>query len=49
MEFEVKVWKKLLLTWHKRTLVIKENTFEIEREKLSKKKKKKYFLYLVLF
>ena len=43
MEFEVKVWKKLLLTWHKRTLVIKENTFEIEREKLSKKKEKKIF------
>ena len=43
MEFEVKVWKKLLLTWHKRTLVIKENTFEIEREKLSKKKEKKVF------
>lgn len=43
MEFEVKVWKKLLLTWHKRTLIIKDNTFEIEREKLSKKKETKIF------
>ena len=43
MEFEVKVWKKLLLTWHKRTLIIKDNTIEIEREKLSKKKETKIF------
>ena len=49
MEFEVKVWKKLLLTWHKRTLIIKENTFEIEKEKLSKKKRQKSFLYSVQF
>ena len=43
MEFEVKVWKKLLLTWHKRTLIIKDNTFEIKKEKLSKKMETKIF------
>ena len=31
MKFEVKVWKPLLLTWHKRTLIIRENDFQIER------------------
>ena len=38
MEFQVKVWRQLLLTWHKRTLVIKDNIFQIEREKYDKKK-----------
>jgi len=38
MEFQVKVWKQLLLTWHKRTLVIKDNIFQIERPKFGKKK-----------
>ena len=40
MEFEVKIWKPLLLTWHKRTLVIKDNIFQIERVKFGKKKEK---------
>ena len=38
MEFKVKVWRQLLLTWHKRTLVIKDNIFQIEREKFDGKK-----------
>ena len=38
MEFNIKVWRQLLLTWHKRTLVIKDNIFQIEREKFDKKK-----------
>ena len=38
MEYQVKVWKPLLLTWHKRTLIIKDNIFQIVRDKFSKKK-----------
>ena len=38
MEYQVKIWKPLLLTWHKRTLIIKDNIFQLCREKLSKKK-----------
>ena len=38
MEYQVKIWKPLLLTWHKRTLIIKDNIFQLSREKLSKKK-----------
>ena len=38
MEFKVKVWRQLLLTWHKRTLIIKDNIFQIEREKFDRKK-----------
>ena len=38
MEYQVKVWKPLLLTWHKRTLIIKDNIFQIVRDKLTKKK-----------
>ena len=37
MEFQVKVWKQLLLTWHKRTLRIRDNDFQIE--KVGKKEK----------
>jgi hypothetical protein len=43
MEFEVKIWKKLLLTWHKRTLIIRENSFEIKKEKFTKKKETKIY------
>ena len=32
MEFEVKVWKQLLLTWHKRTLIIRDTDFQIEKK-----------------
>ena len=38
MEYQVKVWKPLLLTWHKRTLIIKDNIFQIIRDKFGKKK-----------
>ena len=38
MEYQVKIWKPLLLTWHKRTLIIKDNIFQITREKFGKKK-----------
>ena len=38
MEYQVKIWKPLLLTWHKRTLIIKDNIFQIIREKFGKKK-----------
>ena len=38
MEYQVKIWKPLLLTWHKRTLIIKDNIFQIVREKFGKKK-----------
>ena len=38
MEFQVKIWKQLLLTWHKRTLRIRDNDFQIE--KIEKKEKK---------
>ena len=31
MEFQVKVWKQLLLTWHKRTLIIRDNDFQVEK------------------
>ena len=31
MEFQVKVWKQLLLTWHKRTLIIRDTDFQIEK------------------
>ena len=47
MEFQVKVWKQLLLTWHKRTLIIRDNDFQIEKKgKLEKlREKKTYPLY----
>ena len=47
MEFQVKVWKQLLLTWHKRILIIRDNDFQIEkRGKLEKLKEiKTYPLY----
>ena len=32
MEFQVKVWKQLLLTWHKRTLRIRDVDFQIEKK-----------------
>ena len=38
MEFQVKIWRQLLLIWHKRTLIIKDNIFQIEREKFDKTK-----------
>ena len=38
MEYQVKIWKPLLLTWHKRTLIIKDNIFQIIRDKFGKKK-----------
>ena len=38
MEFQVKVWKQLLLTWQKRKLIIRDNIFQIEKEKFGKKK-----------
>ena len=41
MEFQVKVW--ILLTWQKRSLVIKDNIFEIQ--KADKKKKKEAIRY----
>ena len=49
MEYQVKVWKPLLLTWHKRTLIIKDNIFQIIRDKFGKRtdrfeKSVKYFL-----
>ena len=31
MEFQVKIWKQLLLTWHKRTLIIRDNDFQVEK------------------
>ena len=47
MEFQVKVWKQLLLTWHKRTLRIRDNDFQIEKtgkkEKPNKQKEIKTF------
>ena len=43
MEFEVKVWKKLLLTWHKRTLIISDNIFKIEKERFGKKIESKIY------
>ena len=39
MEFQVKVWKQILLTWHKKTLRIRDNDFQIEKagkKKISK-------------
>ena len=50
MEFQVKVWKQLLLTWHKRTLRIRDNDFQIEKagkkEKSNKQKEiKTYSLF----
>ena len=50
MEFQVKVWKQLLLTWHKRTLRIRDNDFQIEKtgkkEKPNKQKEiKTYSLF----
>ena len=38
MEFKVKVWRQLLLTWHRRTLIIRDNIFEIEKVKFDKNK-----------
>ena len=44
MEFHVKVWKQILLTWHKKTLRIRDNDFQIE--KVGKKKiSKTYSLF----
>ena len=44
MEFQVKVW--ILLTWQKRTLVIKDNIFEIHKNDKKKKKEAiRYHLY----
>ena len=47
MEFEVKVWKQLLLTWHKKKLIIRDNDFQIEKYHKDPKKKdtKTYSLY----
>ena len=47
MEFQVKVWKQLLLTWHKRTLRIRDIDFQIEKTGKSEKTKdtKTYPLY----
>ena len=47
MEFQVKVWKQLLLTWHKRTLRIRDIDFQIEKSGKSEKTKdtKTYPLY----
>ena len=47
MEFQVKVWKQLLLTWHKRTLIIRDNDFQIEvgGKKDKKKEIKTYPLF----
>ena len=39
MEFQVKVWKQLLLTWHKRTLRIRDIDFQIEKSGKSEKTK----------
>ena len=39
MEFHVKVWKQILLTWHNKTLRIRDNDFQIEKagkKKISK-------------
>ena len=41
MEFQVKVWKQLLLTGHKKTLRIRDNDFQIE--KVGKKKNSKTY------
>ena len=50
MEFEVKVWKQYLLTWHKRTLRIRENDFQIEKiGKKGKLKKQKEIKTYPLF
>ena len=47
MEFQVKVWKQLLLTWHKRTLIINDKDFQIEKRGKQEKSKeiKIYPLY----
>ena len=53
MEFQVKVWKPYLLTWHKRTLRIRDNDFQIEKigwiGKNEKSKKKKEIKTYPLF
>ena len=50
MEFEVKVWKQLLLTWHKRTLRIRDSDFQIEKiQKKEKAKKQKEIKTYSLF
>ena len=50
MEFEVKVWKQLLLTWHKRILRIRDNDFQIEKiGKKGKEKKQKEIKTYSLF
>ena len=50
MEFQVKVWKQLLLTWHKRILRIRDNDFQIEKiEKKVKSSKKKEIKTYSLF
>ena len=44
MEIQVKVWQQILLTWHKKTLRIRDNDFQIE--KVGKKKiSKTYSLF----
>ena len=44
MEFQVKVWMQLLLTWHKRTLRIRDNDFQIDKAgKQGKKKETKTY------
>ena len=47
MEFQVKIWKQLLLTWHKRTLRIRDTDFQIEKSGKTEKTKdtKTYPLY----
>ena len=46
MEFQVKVWKQLLLTWHKRILRIRDNDFQIEKIRSKKQKEiKTYSLF----
>ena len=47
MEFQVKIWKQLLLTWHKRTIIIGESDFKIVKKgkKNNEKEVKTYPLY----
>ena len=47
MEIQVKVWQQILLTWHKKTLRIRDNDFQIE--KVGKKKYLKLIRYLTQF
>ena len=47
MEFQVKIWKQLLLTWHKRTIIIGDSDFKIVKKgkKNNEKEVKSYPLY----